>query len=117
MGMDSFWLQNARELVDCAMGRLPAHLVVRNGKWVCVQTGEIIPNIDIAMRAKRIAYVGPDASHTIGKKTIVIDAQGKLPGARAAGRAHARGIRAGDGDRVRARGAAARHHRHVHRPA
>jgi len=74
MGMDSFWLQNARELVDCAMGRLPAHLVIRNGKWVCVQTGEIIPHTDIAMRAKRIAHVGPDASHTIGKKTVVIDA-------------------------------------------
>lgn len=82
MGMDSFWLQNARELVDCAMGRLPAHLVIRNGKWVCVQTGEIIPNTDIAMRAKRIAYVGEDASHTIGKKTVVIDAQGQylVPG-------------------------------------
>lgn len=76
MGMDSFWLQNSRELVDCAMGRLPAHLVIKNGVWVCVQTGEFIPNIDIAMRAKRIAYVGPDASHTIGKKTVVIDARG-----------------------------------------
>ncbi|HNR01684.1 MAG TPA: adenine deaminase [Anaerolineaceae bacterium] len=82
MGMDSFWLQNARELVDCAMGRLPAHLVIRNGQWVCVQTGEIIPKIDIAMRAKRIAYVGEDASHTIGKKTVVIDADGQylVPG-------------------------------------
>jgi len=80
--MDSFWLQNARELVDCAMGRLPAHLVIRNGQWVCVQTGEIIPKIDIAMRAKRIAYVGEDASHTIGKKTVVIDADGQylVPG-------------------------------------
>lgn len=82
MGMDSFWLQNARELVDCAMGRLPAHLLIRNGQWVCVQTGEIIPNIDVAMRAKRIAYVGEDASYTIGKKTVVIDAQGQylVPG-------------------------------------
>lgn len=82
MGMDSFWLQNARELVDCAMGRLPAHLVIRNGVWVCVQTGELIPNIDIAIRAKRIAYVGEDASHTIGKKTVVIDAEGRylVPG-------------------------------------
>ena len=82
MGMDSFWLQNSRELVDCAMGRLPAHLVIKNGQWVCVQTGEIIPNTDIAMRSKRIAYVGPDANHTIGKKTVVIDAAGRylVPG-------------------------------------
>lgn len=82
MGMDSFWLQNARELVDCAMGRLPADLVIRNGKWVCVQTGEVIPGTDIAVRSGRIAYVGEDASHTICKQTCVIDAKGKylVPG-------------------------------------
>lgn len=82
MGMDSFWLQNARDLVDCAMGRVPADTVIRNGKWVCVQTGEIIPNTDIAIRKGRIAYVGEDASHTIGKSTHMIDAQGKylVPG-------------------------------------
>ena len=82
MGMDSFWLQNARGLVDCAMGRVPADLVIRNGKWVCVQTGEIIPNIDIAVRSGRIAFVGSDASHTIGKETRVVDAKGKylVPG-------------------------------------
>ncbi|KAF0111043.1 MAG: adenine deaminase [Chloroflexi bacterium] len=76
MGMDSFWLQNARELVDCAMGRIPANLVIKNGQWVCVQTGEIIPHTDIAIRAGRIAYVGEDASHTIDQKTQVIDAAG-----------------------------------------
>jgi adenine deaminase len=82
MGMDSFWLQNARELVDCAMGRVPADTVIRNGKWVCVQTGEIIPKTDIAILSGRIAYVGEDASHTIGESTHVIDAQGKylVPG-------------------------------------
>ncbi|MEA5078087.1 MAG: adenine deaminase [Anaerolineaceae bacterium] len=80
--MDSFWLQNARDLVDCAMGRVPADTVIRNGKWVCVQTGEIIPNTDIAIRKGRIAYVGEDASHAIGESTHVIDAQGKylVPG-------------------------------------
>lgn len=82
MGMDSFWLQNARELVDCAMGRLPADIVIRNGKWVCVQTGEIIPNTDIAILSGRIAYVGEDASYTIGEFTRVVDAEGKylVPG-------------------------------------
>ena len=76
MGMDSFWLQNSRKLVDCAMGRIPAHLVILNGKWVCVQTGEIIPNTDVAIRSKHIAYVGENARHTIGKNTVVIDAKG-----------------------------------------
>lgn len=82
MGMDSFWLQNARELVDCAMGRLPAETVIRNGQWVCVQTGEIIPHTDIAIRSGRIAYIGEDASHTIGKDTRVVDAEGQylVPG-------------------------------------
>ncbi len=82
MGMDSFWLQNACELVDCAMGRSPADLVIRDGQWVCVQTGEIIPHTDIAFKAGRIAFVGENANHTIGTATRVIDAKGKylVPG-------------------------------------
>lgn len=74
--MDSFWLQNARELVDCAMGRIPADLVIRDGQWVCVQTGEIIPHTDLAFKSGRIAYVGEDASHTIGPDTRVVEAAG-----------------------------------------
>jgi adenine deaminase len=58
------------------MGRSPASMVIRNGRWVCVQSGEIIPNTDIAIIDERIAYVGPDASHTIGTDTQVIDADG-----------------------------------------
>ena len=38
-----------RTLVDVAMGRSPADLVIRGGKWVSVQSGEIIPNTDVAM--------------------------------------------------------------------
>jgi len=69
-------------LVDVAMGRAHADLVIKNGKWVSVQSGEIIPNIDIAVVQGRVAFVGRDASHTIGKKTKVIDAKGKylVPG-------------------------------------
>jgi adenine deaminase len=71
-----------RELVDCAMGRLPADLVIRDGKWVCVQSGEIVEHTDIAVIGERIAYVGSDASHTIGTRTKVIHADGKylVPG-------------------------------------
>lgn len=71
-----------RALVDVAMGRTPADLVIRNGKWICVQSGEIIPATDIAIKGERIAYVGPDASHTIGEQTRVIDAEGRylVPG-------------------------------------
>ena len=71
-----------RTLVDVAMGRLPADLVILNGKWVSVQSGEIIPGSDIAIKDRHIAYVGEDARHTIGDKTQVIDAKGRyvVPG-------------------------------------
>jgi len=67
-----------RILVDVAMGRVPADLVIKNGRWVCVQSGEIIPDTDIAIKDERIAYVGPDAGHTIGDATQVIDADRKF---------------------------------------
>ena len=60
------WHAVSRELVDCAMGRVPADLLIRDGQWVCVQSGEIVPHTDIAVKGSRIAYVGPDASHTLG---------------------------------------------------
>jgi adenine deaminase len=67
-----------RNLVDVAMGRKPADLVIQNGRWVCVQSGEIIPNTDIAISGERIAYVGPNASHTIGDSTQVIQADDRF---------------------------------------
>jgi adenine deaminase len=76
------YAQLTRTLVDVAMGRLPADLVIQDGQWVSVQTGEIIPHTDIAVKNGRIAYVGPDASHTIGGDTEIITAQGRylVPG-------------------------------------
>ena len=67
-----------RALVDVAMGRAPADLVIRGGKWVSVQSGEIIPNTDISIVAGHIAFVGHNAEHTIGKKTKVIEAKGRF---------------------------------------
>ena len=65
-----------QNLVDVAMGREPADIVIRNGRWVCVQSGEIVPGTDIAIKGERIAYVGHDASHTISENTNVIQAEG-----------------------------------------
>jgi adenine deaminase len=65
-------------LVDVAMGRKPADLVIRDGIWVCVQSGEMIGHTDIAVVDGRFAYVGPDASHAIGEKTKVIEANGRF---------------------------------------
>lgn len=76
------WTDVAARLVDVAMGRVPAELVVRNGKWVNVHSGEIIPATDIAIVEGRFAYCGPDASHCIGEGTEVVDANGRylVPG-------------------------------------
>ncbi len=63
-----------RALVDCAMGRRPAELVIRQGQWVAVQSGEVIPNSDLAVLAGRIAFIGEDARHCIGPATRVIEA-------------------------------------------
>lgn len=68
----------SKSLVDVAMGRTPADLVIRNGRWVCVQSGEIIAGTDIAIKGERIAYVGENAAHTIGERTRVIDANDKF---------------------------------------
>ena len=64
------------------MGRQPADLVIKDGRWVCVQNGEIVEHTDLAVIDGRIAYAGPDAGHTIGPQTRVIQAGGKylVPG-------------------------------------
>ena len=62
------WHEMAQTLVDVAMGRQPADLLIKNGRWLNVHSGEIIPNTDVAICGSRIAYVGEDASHTIGRK-------------------------------------------------
>lgn len=76
------WHEVSQQLVDVAMGRRPADRVLRNGRLLNVYSGEIIPHTDVAICGSRIAYVGNDASHTIGAKTEVIEVNGRylLPG-------------------------------------
>jgi len=76
------WAELTRQLVDVAMGRAPAERVVRGGRWVCVQSGEILDDIDVAIVRGRIAYVGPDAQPAIGPGTDVVEARGRylVPG-------------------------------------
>ncbi|MBN9234461.1 MULTISPECIES: adenine deaminase [Phyllobacteriaceae] len=76
------WTEMATLLVDVAMGRKPADLVVRNGRWVNVHSGEIVSGTDIAVVGGRFAYCGPDVSHAIGPDTQVVDAGGRylVPG-------------------------------------
>jgi len=76
------WHECAASLIDVATGRSPADLVVRNGRWVNVHSGEIIAGTDVAIVAGRFAYVGPDASHAIGDSTQIIEANDRylVPG-------------------------------------
>ncbi|MGI9483276.1 MAG: adenine deaminase, partial [Hyphomicrobiales bacterium] len=72
----------APRLIDVAMGRTPADMVVCGGRWVNVYSGEVISNTDVAIAAGRFAFVGADASHTIGDDTEIINAAGRylVPG-------------------------------------
>ncbi|MEM9574213.1 MAG: adenine deaminase [Pseudomonadota bacterium] len=76
------WTDVAAQLVNVAMGRSPADLVVKNGRWVNVHSGEVVAHTDIAIVQGRFAYCGPDASHCIGPETEVIDADDRylVPG-------------------------------------
>ena len=62
------------------MGDKKADLVLQNCSLLSVYTREIIPKIQISIIRDRIAYVGPDASHTIGPKTTLIDVKEKFVG-------------------------------------
>lgn len=76
------WPDVALTLINVAAGRVPADMVVTNGRWVNVHSGEIIPGTDVAIASQRFAYVGPNAKPMIGKSTKVIDAAGRylVPG-------------------------------------
>ncbi len=60
------------------MGDKKADLVLKNCNLLSVYTKEIIPKTQIAIINDRIAYVGPDAAHTLGSQTTVIDIKDKF---------------------------------------
>lgn len=76
------WNDSAASLIAVATGHKPADLLIRNGRWVNVHSGEILSSIDVAIVDGRFAYVGSDGSHTIGEHTQVIEAEDRylLPG-------------------------------------
>ncbi|NRP13189.1 Adenine deaminase [Aliiroseovarius sp. xm-m-379] len=75
------WADCAPDLIAVAAGRAPADLVITGGQVVNVHTREVL-NWEIAIKAGRFAYVGPDAGHCIGDSTEVIEADGQylIPG-------------------------------------
>lgn len=65
------------ELVQAVSGERKSHLVIRDCSLVSVYTGEIIPDMDIAVYKSHISYVGPDAAHVTGGDTRIIHAKNK----------------------------------------
>jgi adenine deaminase len=57
-----------RLLVDVALGRIKADLVIKNGVLVNVNSGEVLDEMDVAVKGDRIALIG-DANHCIGPDT------------------------------------------------
>ena len=58
------------------MGELKSDLIISNGKLVNVYSGELLDGCEIAVLDGRIVYVGPNAKHTRGAATEIIDASG-----------------------------------------
>ena len=67
--MNSSLAHSINSLNSVALGDKKANLVLINCNLLSVYTREIIPKIQIAIINDRIAYVGPDVTHTIGSKT------------------------------------------------
>lgn len=67
-----------RDLVEVALGRKPADMVIRDGVLLDVYTGRVLPRRSVAIWDKWIAYVGPDAAFTIGEDTLVMDADQRI---------------------------------------
>ncbi|MBF9051029.1 adenine deaminase [Roseobacter sp. HKCCD9010] len=82
MEMLKTWADCAADLIAVAAGRKPADLVLKNARLVNVQSREVLDGWDVAVACGRFAYVGPDAEHTIGPDTQVVDLQGQylIPG-------------------------------------
>ncbi len=75
--MNSSLASSISSLNSVAMGDKKADLVLKNCNLLSVYTREIIPKTQIAIINDRIAYVGLDASHTLGPKTVTIDVKNK----------------------------------------
>jgi adenine deaminase len=63
-----------KSVIEVALGKKPADLVIRGGKLVNVNTREIYP-ADVAVVDGRFAIVG-DVSQAVGPTTQVVDAEG-----------------------------------------
>lgn len=71
-------LRDRRTLRDVALRKKAADLVVRGARLLNVYTAELLPGYDVAVVGRWIAFVGPDASFAVGKRTEVVEADGRV---------------------------------------
>lgn len=76
--MESLNPKKMKNLMQVSLGEMKADLIIRDADLVNVYSGELLKGFSVATKEKWIAYVGPDASHTIGPETEVIDASGSV---------------------------------------
>ena len=69
--------KSIQTLNEVAVGDRDADLILENCSLINVYSREILPETQIAISQDRIAYVGKDASHTKGKKTVTINLEKK----------------------------------------
>ena len=80
--MEQANIEERRTLMDVALGREKADLVIAGGDLVNVYSGEILKGYSVAIKGEKVAAIGEELAHTIGLQTEVIDASGKtiIPG-------------------------------------
>ncbi len=70
-------IKEKNRLMNTALGREKADMVIRNARLVNVYTGEILEQYAVGIKGEWIAYVGPDPEPIMGPQTVVIDADGR----------------------------------------
>lgn len=75
-------IQERRTLVEVAQGKSPADVVVSNVNLVDVITGDIVENIHVVIKGRRIARVSDSIDDVVGRNTLLIDGRGRyaVPG-------------------------------------
>ena len=66
------------ELVKTALGEIKADVIFEGGLLVNVYSGEILPELCLALKGNHIAYVGPARPELIGTNTEVHKLEGRF---------------------------------------